>query len=158
MVAKQQLKILLAREGRLVPLILFYLPMLKHMNLEHFNNRLCSEGQWSKRSNSSACLLQLVKHTSVGEDCCGQTEFILHERNIGPYLKILMKTCFPPKLKKSLLRTLTLIPFSEFAFILYLLYGLSTVYYMALLDNLVHIVEMFCIVFVIMFGWFCSLY
>lgn len=70
------------------------------MNLQHFNNRLCSEGQWSKRSYNSACLLQLVKHTSGGEDCCGRTEFILHERNIGPYLKILMKTCFPPKTKE----------------------------------------------------------
>jgi len=40
---------------------------------------------------------------------------------------------------KSVLRTLILIPFSEFAFILHLLYDMSTMHYVALLDNLVHI-------------------
>lgn len=40
MVAKQQLKILLAREGRLVPLIILYLHVLRHVNLQHFNGRL----------------------------------------------------------------------------------------------------------------------
>lgn len=44
----------------------------------------------------------------------------------------------PLQLKKSLLMTLILIPFSVFAFIVCLLHVLSTVHYMALLDNLVN--------------------